>query len=231
MAKKIIFRPNSDLTFKSLNSPAPSKNFIPNWYKDSPKFSSGKMKFSEIDGLNRNYKTCIPFLDIMMAGYIIELPYDLLVEKRGSEISFGWADAESLIKPRLNLVGMPRPAGHYDQAYAWTFSWGVQTPPGYSSIITHPFNRHDLPFVTTSGIVDSDQFSQGGEIPFFLREDFEGIIQAGTPIAQIIPFKREPWESKAAPYDDSFFQKQVYSVRKHLTGAYKKYLWQRKSYS
>lgn len=231
MAKKITFRPASDLVFKSLNPPSPSKNFIPNWYKDSPKFSDGKMKFSEENGLNRNYKTCIPFLDIMMAGYVIELPYDLLVEKRGSEISFGWADAESLIRRRLNLVGMPRPAGHYEQAYAWTFSWGVETPPGYSSIITHPFNRHDLPFVTTSGIVDSDQFSQGGEIPFFLREDFEGIIPAGTPIAQVIPFKREPWESSAAPYDDSFFQRQVYYVRKHLTGGYKKYLWQRKSYS
>ena len=229
--KKVIFTPNSDLTFKSLNPPGPSRGFIPKWYKDSPKFTTGKMDFNDEGGLNKNYKMCIPFLDIMMAGYMIELPYDLLIEKIGDQISFGWSDSEPLIKTRKNLVGMPRPAGHYDQAYSWTFYWGVKTPPGYSAIITHPFNRHDLPFVTTSGIIDSDQFSQGGEIPFFLKDGFTGIIEAGTPIAQIIPFKREDWKSEAMEYDDSFFQKQLYMVRKHLFGAYKKLLWQRKSYS
>jgi len=29
-------------------------------------------------------------------------------------------------------------------------------PAGYSLLITHPFNRHDLPFVTLTGLVDAD---------------------------------------------------------------------------
>jgi hypothetical protein len=228
--KKIEFIPNSEQTGKALPPPAPSKEFVPQWYKDSPRFTTGNdMTFGE-DGPNKNYKLCVPFLDIMTAGYIIELPYDIHVTLLGDRIGFDWVDAPDMVSARRNLRGLPRPAGCYEQAYAWTFFWGVKTPPGYSALITHPFNRYELPYITTNGIIDSDNFSQGGEIPFFLKEGFSGIIPAGSPIAQVIPFKREPWKSEVKEYDDSFFQKQVYKLHRNITGAYKKSMWVKKTY-
>jgi hypothetical protein len=228
--KKIEFIPNSEQTGKALPPPAPSKEFVPQWYKDSPRFTTGNdMTFGE-DGPNKNYKLCVPFLDIMTAGYIIELPYDIHVTLLGDRIGFDWVDAPDMVSARRNLRGLPRPAGCYEQAYAWTFFWGVKTPPGYSALITHPFNRYELPYITTNGIIDSDNFSQGGEIPFFLKEGFSGIIPAGSPIAQVIPFKREPWKSEVKEYDDSFFQKQVYKLHRNITGAYKKNMWVKKTY-
>ena len=32
--------------------------------------------------------------------------------------------------------------------------------------------------------------------PFFIKEGFTGLIPYGTPIVQIIPFKRDDWKSK-----------------------------------
>jgi hypothetical protein len=46
-----------------------------------------------------------------------------------------------------------------------------------------------------SGIVDSTILHEGS-IPFFIKKGFEGIIPAGTPILQIIPFKKDNWTSK-----------------------------------
>lgn len=229
--KKIEFIPDSDHTAKALNPPAPSKGFIPQWYKDSTNYLNGNT-LDYVDNIDqlKNYKLCIPFLDSMMAGYMVELPYDVYVQILGDKIHFNWPNEEKLIIPRRNLKGMPRPAGCLEQAYAWTFFWGVKTPPGYSVLVTHPFNRHDLPFITTSGIMDSDGFSQGGEIPFFLKENVDGLIPAGTPIAQIFPFKREDWKSEKREYDDSFNKKQKYQAVRHLTGAYKKLWWARKKF-
>jgi dUTPase len=39
--------------------------------------------------------------------------------------------------------------------FAWGALFGVGTEKSECVLITHPLNRHDLPFVTTSGIIDS----------------------------------------------------------------------------
>ena len=71
-------------------------------------------------------------------------------------------------------------------------------PDGYSGLIVHPLNRLDLPFFTISGTVDFDTFyyPKVTNIPFYIKKGFSGIIPKGTPMFQIIPVKREHWESK-----------------------------------
>ena len=228
--KKINFVPDSEHTFNALNAPMPSKKYIPDWYKRAQNFLGGKMVQHDY-GINKSFKLCAPFLDSMTAGYIIELPYDVIVERKGSQVFFGWRETEKLIEPRNNAPELPRPSAHYEEMYAWVLSWGIQTPSGYSVLVTHPLNRYDLPFTTTSCIMDSDQYSQSGELPFFLNVNFEGVIPAGTPIAQIIPIKREDWVSEKKPYDKSWTERQLYLIRRVTHGAYKKLFWQRKSYS
>jgi len=91
---------------------------------------------------------------------------------------------------------LPTPAGHDEDHYAWKSLFNIQTPKGYSILISHPHNRFDLPFTTLSGIVDSDMTMARGNLPFFLKSGFEGIIPVGTPIYQVMPFKRENWQSE-----------------------------------
>jgi hypothetical protein len=104
-------------------------------------------------------------------------------------------------------------------------------PDGYSAIVMHPLNRVDLPFITMSGIVDFDKSIHApiGNIPFFIKKGFEGTIPAGTPMFQIIPFKREDWNSENQPYSDIFWQEKM-KERKSIANIYKKKIWQKKSY-
>jgi hypothetical protein len=91
-------------------------------------------------------------------------------------------------------------------------------------------NRYDLPFYTMSGIVDSDNWGLPVFIGFFLKRNFQGVIPKGTPIMQIVPFKRDSWELEI---DDSAeaIQKEEYHAedrRSMLYGYYKKTAWIKK---
>lgn len=230
--KKIKFIPNSQDAYDKLDAPKPASKSIPDWYRLSTKFIGGKMEIKEY-GINKDLKLCVPFLDSLLAGYQIELVCDLVVRKNqdGSR-NFSWAEEPEPIAFRSSDIAstLPRPYGHTRQMYAWKTSWGFKTPKGYSTLITHPFNRFDLPFMTTSGIMDTDEYSLGGEVPFFLNESFEGIIPAGTPILQALPFKRDGWKSQKEEFKDGWVKRQAYLVNKVVYGGYKKLMWHRKLY-
>ena len=89
----------------------------------------------------------------------------------------------------------------YDEIpWKWTVPWSIETPKGFSLLFTHPLNRMELPFVTMSGIVDTDEYECPVNLPFLIREGFMGVIPKGTPIAQVIPIKREKWSSNSYMY-------------------------------
>jgi hypothetical protein len=73
--------------------------------------------------------------------------------------------------------------------------------------------------------------SSYGNLPFFLKEGFEGIIPKGTPIAQIIPFKRESWnlQKDAALVNESRLNSR--NSDSVIFGWYKKTIWKKKSYT
>ena len=96
-------------------------------------------------------------------------------------------------------------------------------------MVTHPFNRFDLPFTTTSGLIDSDGWVTAGNIPFFLREGFEGIIEKNTPVAQLFPYKRESWEMGVSKILES--RAIIDSPDRSKIGYYKNKYWNRKTYN
>jgi hypothetical protein len=216
--------------------PKPARAFVPDWYKKSKRWRSGKPEILEGGGVNKDIKLCIPFLEAMTAGYCITLPGDVLIERKNGRVGFAWNGARNQIssplevRPKDMATELPRPAGHDHDLYAWNTTWGIEVPEGYSCLFTHPFNRFDLPFTTTNGFVESDGFSAGGGIPFFLKEGFEGVIPEGTPIIQVVPIKREGWKSEVAEYDPDWADKQIWSISKYITGGYRKHWWVKKTF-
>lgn len=191
MLKKISFF--SDKKYRGIGQPLPMKSFIPEWYRLSE-------NVYELDGEESpGLKKCIPFLDSMIAGYALTLPYDIFISQNAEgDLRVSWNPPDELPafvaeRPKESGAQMPRPAGHYPNHMVWTGFWGWKAPKGYSVLVTHPLNRFDLPFTTSSGIVDSDKFFASGNIPFFIKQGFNGVIPAGTPIAQLIPIKRNTW--------------------------------------
>jgi hypothetical protein len=58
----------------------------------------------------------------------------------------------------------------------------MKLPEGYSAIFTQPFNRFDLPFMSSTGIMDLDTGIGPGAVPFAVKDGFNGFkIQNNEP--------------------------------------------------
>jgi hypothetical protein len=126
------------------------------------------------------------------------------------------------------------PEGYHEDHFHWWPNWGIELPKGYSLLVLSPINRYDLPFLTVGGIIDSDEYILPGLTPFFIKKGFIGKIPAGTPFVQVIPFKREDWNSEIKFYNQGEMIKRhkrntaMYRVRKG--GIYKRFTWKPKKY-
>ena len=60
-------------------------------------------------------------------------------------------------------------------------------------MFVQPMHRESV-FAILPGIVDTDEYYAPVNFPMVINNpEFEGLIPKGTPIAQVIPFKRESW--------------------------------------
>jgi hypothetical protein len=231
--RKITFYPANELEEKL--TPPPQKVQIPEWFKKMPLHLHGDKKLVVRNGEpNYSAKICMPFLDTFTTGYTFNLPYDIIVQidPEGYQVISWASDLPAPVTARpVNQNLIPYMKGHTDWNFSWLTHWGIKLPRGYSALLTHPLNRTDLPFITASGILDADKWGVRGNQPFSLQEGFEGIIYQGTPIIQIIPFKRYSWIStinkkltKWAFYED-LRRSRVFR------GYYKDNYWTKKDYS
>jgi hypothetical protein len=219
----------------NLPEPEPATKHVPEWYMRSEKYVGSDHLVVANYSHNLGLKNCVPFLDGLTTGYMIILWTDVQVQRDiNNEPVFTWASYPDpiTIRPEGSGKEIPRPAGHGSTHLAWMLPWGFKTPDGFSVLVSHPFNRFDLPFTTLSGVIDSDTYFANGNVPFFLRSDFQGVISAGTPILQVTPLKRESWQ--AVRGDESLLEEmgqQKYNAAATTTNLYKKRFWKRKNFS
>ena len=210
--------------------PEPASKSVPQWYKDLGRFMGSDKLVVENGKSNTGLKTCAPFLDAMIGGYIVKLHCDILVEIINDEIVCNWTSAISPMSNRGPLYAqqLPKVNGYGYFSQAWEMKYAFRVPKGYSVLVTQPINRFDSPIYVTSGVIDADTTLGPGGIPFAFKEGFEGIIPRGTPIAQLFPFKRDDWEGKEieAPISNFFMM----NARNKFYGWYKENVWKKKSY-
>lgn len=232
--KKITFMPEHKTN--ELPTPKPARKNIPDWYKKAESWAGEGRPAIRNLGSNASVKHCMPFLDAITSGYLLELHTDVQVTRvpDSSTPLMTWMITPDplVLRPPITGYTIPRPSGHDFDHWAWSGKFGIAVPAGYSVLVTHPFNRFDLPFTTMSGIMESDGHWAPGNIPFFLKEGFEGIIPAGTPIAQLLPFKREDWISEVDESESSYrtMTRMMYRARSVVAGYYKKNVWKKKMY-
>ena len=234
MSKKFIFAPFFKNTVGTLSGINPSKDSVPEWHKKFPRtIVKNNKPLLPNGGANRTIKACVPFLDSLTAGYMITLPYDIFITKDASyKFNINWNADYTIVESHLaSQIPKEMVSKEYeDQAFKWCNPWVIKTPPGWSSLFVHPLNRLDLPFYTLSGLVDTDIYNCAPvNLPFFLKKDFEGTIRNGTPIAQVILIKREPWKSVEEEYSN-LEETSTNKLRKFIVDSYKKQFWIRKDY-
>lgn len=213
------------------NSIQTATSKIPEWYKKIPKWQNNEITDTR-KGMKPSVKACPPFLDALSCGYIVTLPFDLYVDKVNESPYVMWKDPAFYVDWRERPAdGNVVPAGHYPMEYTWKTFTSWEVPKGYSMLVTHPLNRHDLPFTTLSGIIDGGfALPSNGSIPFYIKKDFIGLIEQGTPIMQIIPFKQEKWnlEQTEGLVQEGVLNAEASQLK--FLGWYKQNIWNKKSY-
>jgi hypothetical protein len=237
MKKQTIrFRPSKKFAENLQTQPVIAVSKIPEWYKKMPKFLNDKVKIPTVnENSNLTLKMCPPFLDAMISGYIITLPFDIWVnEENSSQPRFLWeAGGPDYVEMHSidQYPGLKIPKEFSENAYKFNTTHIIETPLEYSLLITHPFNIIDLPFLSFSGVVDSDKYNiLPINIPFLIKKDFVGIIEKGTPIAQILPIKRERWSHVVEKYDQNKSEFAILDLKSTIIRSYKNRWWNKKIY-
>jgi hypothetical protein len=217
-----------------LEKPKPASEYIPEWYKKAKSYTSpdGK-KAPTLDGTPMaTVKRCMPLWDLMTAGYIIETPYDIYVRQTPEGPYFQWGEMQAIAFQTMEQFQNHPYSRDINYAVRIVHPWSIKTPKGWSILICEPQHQEPTPIITANGIVDTDNFSLPFNMFLKLRDpNFEGMIPAGTPFAQIIPFKRENWISQLGGKKEKI--KYNSDARKFGTvffDRYKKFWWVRKEY-
>ena len=229
----IYFEPFEEFADHILDCPKPAKDYIPQWYKDLERTRTPyKHHITPSLGTNFTVKMCVPFLDAYVTGYMITTPCDILaVLDPEYPNRLNWSYDFPVVENHKvdQIKGMLMPKEFEETPYKWNSPWRIVTPKNYSTLFMHPLNHFDLPFQTFSGVVDTDSYTMPVNFPFLLRKDFEGVIPKGTPIAQVIPIRRDSWTSEKTQYlEKNRFM--LDDLRSTLSRAYKERFWNRKEY-
>ncbi len=176
--------------------PVPAKAYLPDWFR--------KIGAVDEDMLSKHdtgltVKRCMPFLDAMTTGWIIPLAATVRMEVRdeGAVVEAGW----DFDRPMVSNHGMHQvkgnPWGNRPPRKFHNY-WTIITPPGWSCLFVNPLNRPNGLFEIVAGIVDTDTYRSPIHFPFFATApDGLHVIEKGSPIAQVIPFRRDVAEAAA----------------------------------
>lgn len=178
--------------FDGLEQPKPASKFIPDWYKNMESYIGGEKKPGGGNGTLATVKRCMPVFDAINAGYIITSPADIYVSIKDGQQYFEWSSL-SLINFHPVEQAPEHPVKNRHAYPKWMNYWAIRTPKGYSTMFIQPMHRESV-FTILPGVVDTDEYYAAVNFPFVINDpEFEGMIPKGTPIAQVIPFKRESW--------------------------------------
>ena len=228
MSKKITFTNTLGLNFYP---PQPAIKNIPDWYKNTPEyFNDDGKKMADNGNTPHTIKKCIPVFDAISAGYIIYSPVDVQITRESGLPYYRWPSQDAIgfhpveqapLHPNKNEYPYPK----------WVNHWSIKTEPGYSVLVTQPFHRESV-FTILPGIVDTDKYYGPINFPFVLNDvEWEGLIPAGTPIAQIIPFKRESHKIViGGEKENEEVQKNKLQLMTRFFNRYKALFWTRKEY-
>lgn len=218
--------------------PEPASKNIPMWYRKTSSYTGPKIidqRFDKEADTSATIKKCMPFFDTLTSGYFIKLGVDVNVRLNDDgDHWYEWPGQEPISFHSTNQA--PFYPGQENREFAYpkfNQPWIVVTPPGYSSLFITPMHQ-DIPFKIFEGIVDTDKYYAPVNFPFVLKDpNFSGLIPAGTPIAQVIPFKRDSWGMSIKKNDFKVMEKinrndaKIYSV---FNDKYKRFFWIKKDY-
>lgn len=226
--------------------PYPAKNHLPKWYKDMPPYNNPpgyKERFLSVIGGSSTTtpKMCTPMYDTFTTGYIIPLHTDLEVRVVNEEPEIHWRLKSSIpveqhgggysTNGNPGNTGLSVPDGYHSTVFKWINGWDFKTPKGYSCLVTDPYANENSPFKAIAAVIDTDKVTLSILPPFWIKKGFEGIVEKGTPMVQIIPFKRESWKSTYSSFKEGEYEiLEDATFNSNIRNHYKKFVWSKKDF-
>jgi hypothetical protein len=200
--------------------PYPANRDVPEWFKAMP--TETQVQGTDAPGADApgmdgpgmttgTVKNCPPFIEAITCGYIIPLAADisLSLDSAGVFHGAGRTGFDPAISRYADIVQIHKAA----QVKGAPFEncpvvkilnpWLIRTPPGCSALFLPPLNRFQMPLYPLAGLVETDIFYREVNFPAVLMipPGTTLTLRKGTPFVQVIPIKRDEYQSEFVPLD------------------------------
>jgi hypothetical protein len=244
MDNNIKFIYFNQLAYEMNVRPQPAKNFLPKWYKDMAPYDKditnpdGRKIDIKNQESNATAKKCTPMLDGMTSGYIVPLWCDIQIKQFKNQETNKWfpritwrIDPDVFLLHGPSSREVPAPLGYDQEVFKFLTYFRIKTPKGYSIMVNSPAGHYQLPFYAIPAIIDSDRSVIDNNFPCWIQTGFEGIVEKGTPMAQVTPFKRLNWKSEMSliSYDEQRRYEQI-GFESNILNNYIRNIWSKKEY-
>ena len=219
----------------ALPHPRPAAKFMPKWLQAMEKNGDKSVHASK-----PTIKSCLPVIEAVSNGYIIPLWADLIIkidETNSLYAEFSGNITKELGHEMLTCQlqeeigqnnGLTNMSVH-GIPLKFSTPWDIITPPGYSVLIkSPPYVDHNIHIL--EGVVDTDTYTIAINFPFVWtgRERGEWLIPRGTPIAQVIPFKRIETRLEIAVADKTRRETNKHLLNSIRVDKYRKLFWHKR---
>jgi hypothetical protein len=223
---KISFRAWDEYALEVMSKPQPASDHLPDWWKKMPNYS-GPNTMSLSPAPNVTVKRCMPSFDALTAGYIFTLWTDIQVsytEETGSVIRWGTSREPFSPWPAKQVSTYEIPDGFDNHVFKYHYGYDITTPSGWSSLFVHPVAYQNLPFRVIPGLVDTDVLKTDINTPLVFKKGFEGVIEKGTPMFQLIPLYRQNWTSEVILQDPAEHYLNQEKLNTRIVSPYGRYM-------
>jgi hypothetical protein len=216
-------------------TPEPISKDLPSWFKKQSSYKDNDPT-PENGRRHSTVKRCPAIFDLMVSGYVLKCPVDVYIDATGDKLSVqfpnGIGQRVTGNHDLLQYDEMPIDDSYTRELLRLNLIWLVSTPKGYSSLFLSP-QFSDITFIQAiPGIIDTDEYMSDGLFSFLIKKGFKGEIKRGTPLIQVIPFKRDEYEMEVIQDRNfpSIIAKQRLKNTSFFSGGYKKMFWSKKVY-
>lgn len=227
----------SQITFTDTTSmisgqyaPVPAVRVLPRWHATTPEYTTGK-RVIEDGNTPHTIKKCMPVFDALSAGYVMRTYVDVQVTQRDGLPYYEWPSLDAISFHPVSQA-YEHPANNGAPYPKWINPWAIKTPPGYSCLFVPPMHNPNGMFTVLPGVVDTDTYTPPVNFPFVLDDvEWEGLIPAGTPMVQVIPFRRDKWKMELGGDKERSEQTRATGKLRSLWwNSYKRQFWTRKEW-
>ena len=224
-----IDNPKASDRFKTLGEIYPiqlASKMMPDWWKELSEYDEDLTS-----QFNFTAKKCPGIFDFLRSGYIVPAWSELRFTYDKNRQDIQWLGASALADVGRPFVAHDDkqikgcPVNHHGapKILKLISPWMINVPKGYSVMFLEPTYSKNNDYTVFPGRLDADiDLIENREINIFIKlnvTDKEVIIEAGTPLIQIIPFKRENFEYDVripTEDDERTYKKMWWEPRTHI---------------